>query len=232
MHFTLPLPLVYPLLQRMSTLQIQHPKPLRIGAQVVSYIFHPLFLPAAIAYVLLFLHPINTLLLEPFTRKKLLMMVLLNTVLFPAVVTFLLWRLKFIKNIYLENQRERIIPFTASIIFYFWAFYVSRNLNATPQALQQWLLGVFLCSCVAMFCNIFFKISMHAIGVGGLVTYCAWQQFTDPYWMPVLLLWSLLIAGLVCTARLIRNAHSPTEIYAGLAAGAVCQVAAGLIAGV
>jgi hypothetical protein len=32
----------------------------------------------------------------------------------------------------------------------------------------------------------------------------------------------------VGTARLIRNAHEPSDIYAGYLAGVICQVAAGI----
>jgi hypothetical protein len=114
-------------------------------------------------------------------------------------------------------------------MFYFWAYYVSRNLEAIPQSLQQWLLGVFLCSCAAMFVNIFRKISLHAIGMGGTIAFAAWQQATDNHWPHFKLLASMLLAGMVGTARLIRSAHKPADVYAGYLAGAICQWASGVI---
>jgi peptidase E len=41
----------------------------------------------------------------------------------------------------------------------------------------------------------------------------------------------LLIAGLTGTARLLREAHSAGEVYAGYLAGAICQLAGWYIAG-
>lgn len=206
-------------------------KPLRAGAQVVSYLAHPAFIPAFVAAILLFIHPINVLLVPFEIRIRIMAMILLNTLLFPTLIVFLLWRLGFTKNMYLENQKERIIPLVASIIFYFWAYYVGRNIDYIPQALQQWLMGVFLCSCAAMFTNIFKKISLHTIGVGGFVAFCVWQQATDMHWGNGWLLIGLLVAGLVGTARLIRGAHEPSDVYAGYLAGAICQVAAGIAMG-
>ena len=201
----------------------------RVAAQFFSYLFHPVFIPSAIAAFLLLLHPINTLLVPYDIRIRIMAMVVLNTLFFPVLTMLLLWRLKFIQNLYLETMRERIIPLNVSIIFYFWAFYVGRNLEAIPPSLQQWLLGVFLGSCAAMFTNIFKKISLHAIGMGGLVAFCAWQQAVDIYWPGWLFPASLLIAGLVGSSRLIRHAHEPSEIYIGYLVGAACQLAGSLI---
>ena len=202
---------------------------LRVGAQIISYLAHPLFIPIYMTWILMFQHPINKLLLPPEIRIRILAMVFINTVLFPALIVFLLKRLGFIKSIYMETTKERIIPLTAGIIFYFWAFYVSRNLDAIPHSLQQWLLGVFLSSSAAMFVNIWKKISLHAIGVGGFAAFCAWQQATDVNWPHWWLTLSILIAGVVGTSRLIRKSHVPSDIYAGYLVALVCQVAAGIV---
>ena len=204
-------------------------KPLRALAQLVSWLAHPLFVPAIFAGILLFVHPINQLMIPYPVRIRIMAMVGINTVLFPGLLAFLLYRLGFMKSIYMESQKDRIIPLVVGIMFYFWAFYVGRNLDVIPPSLQQWLLGVFLCSCAAMFTNIWKKISLHGIGMGGAITFCAWQQATDTHWPSFLLIPVLIIGGLVGTARLIRGAHDPSDIYAGYLAGAICQVAAGIV---
>lgn len=212
-----------------TTVNIQFSKPLRILAQAISWVAHPLFIPAMIAGVLLFLHPINQLMVPYEIRIRIMAMISINTVLFPGLLAFLLYRLGFMKSIYMESQKDRIIPLVVGIMFYFWAFYVSRNLEAIPRQLQQWLLGVFLCSCAAMFTNIFKKVSLHGIGMGGVIAFCAWQQATDRHWPHFLLIPAMLLGGIVGTARLIRGVHEPSEVYAGYLAGAICQVAAGIV---
>jgi hypothetical protein len=176
-------------------------------------------------------HPMFTLLLEEQVRVRLLAMVLLNTVLFPVLIAFLLWRLGFTKSLQMETQRERIDPLIINIIFYFWAWNVSRNLTDIPLPLVQWLLGVFLCGSAAMFTNIFLKISLHTIAMGGLIMFSVMMMLTDPFWPFWMLPVVLLIAGLTGTARLLREAHSAGEVYAGYLAGAICQLAGWYIAG-
>jgi hypothetical protein len=203
---------------------------LRAGAQILSLLFHPVFIPGAMAAWLLMGHPMFTLLLDEPVRVRLLAMVLLNTILFPVLIAFLLWRLGFTGSMQMETQRERIYPLIINIIFYFWAWNVSRNLENIPLPLVQWLLGVFLCSCAAMFTNIFMKISLHTIGMGGLLMFAVLMMLTDSFWPGWMLPLFLLIAGLTGTARLLREAHQPGEVYAGYLAGAICQLAGWYIA--
>jgi hypothetical protein len=203
----------------------------RSVAQFFSYLLHPLFVPAFVAAFILLKHPLYTLLLDEPVRVRLLVMVLINTILFPALIAFLLWRLGFTKGLQLETQRERIFPLVANIIFYFWAWNVARNLENVPVPLIQWLMGIFLCSSAAMFMNIFMKISLHTLGMGGLVAFALLMMINDPFWPGWILSLSLVLAGVVGTARLLREAHAPGEVYAGYMAGAICMVAGWFIAG-
>jgi hypothetical protein len=198
--------------------------------QVWSYLLHPLFLPLIISGLILYRHPLVSLLANDGEKIRLMVMTGINTILFPALIVFLLWRLKFVQNMYMTTQRERIIPLSVSVIFYFWAWYVSRNLDFAPQALQQWLLGVFLASCAANFTNIFFKLSLHTLGWGGVIGFFLARSFTDQYWPAGWIIPALLLAGLAGTARLLKSAHQPAEVYAGYLAGIICQVAAAWIA--
>lgn len=208
-----------------STMPAQ-PKWLSMLAQVVSYVLHPLFIPFMVVLFVLYRHPVNVLLTDEPIRLRIAAMSFINTVLYPGIFVFLIWRLKFIPSIYLESQRDRIIPLVSCIFFYFWAFYVSRNWEVIPQAVHQWLLGVFLTSSAAMFVNIFMKISLHTLAAGGALSFFIIQTAADPNWPLGALAPVALLAGLVGTSRLIRRAHEPSEIYAGYLAGGICQVAA------
>jgi hypothetical protein len=214
-----------------SSSVIHQPTGLRIVAKLLSYIFHPLFIPLYVTLVLLWLHPLNSLLLDHKRQVLTTAAIFMSTAFFPAVSVFLLWRLQFIDNIYLRKQKERIIPFVISMFFYFWIYYVSRNLDYFPQGLRMFLMGVFLSSASALFANIYTKISMHGIAMGGLAGFAILQQFTDAHWLPGWTHIAILIAGAVCTARLILNEHKPVDVYAGFFTGVLCQVAAWLIIG-
>lgn len=200
-------------------------------AHIVSYVLHPLFVPFVVAWIILYQHPIHILLTDAPIRLRIIAMVFINTVLFPGIFVSLLWRLKFLPSLYMTTRKERIIPLTVSILFYFWAYYVGRNIEAVPAALQQWLLGVFLASCAAMFTNIFFKISLHSLAAGGAVMFFVLSMKVDSNWPSWWLVPAVLLAGLVGTARMVLKSHEPGEIYAGYLAGAICQLAAMFIVG-
>lgn len=208
----------------LTIIQNQKSKTLRFFAHFLSIIFHPLFIPAYVVAMLIYLHSFNNLIISSFYKPRMMAMVILYTALFPGIVVFLAWRLKFIKNLYLEERTERIIPFVSTMFFYFWIYYVSRNLDYFPVSFKQFLLGVFLSSASALFANMYTKISMHGIAMGGLVGFMFRQLFVDGYFPTNFAFIGLLIAGTVCTARLILNAHKPIDIYAGFFVGIACQL--------
>lgn len=105
---------------------------LRFIANMLSYIFHPLFVPAYITAFLIFIHPYAFSGFNEKLRMLRFISVVLLTVFFPAFSVFLLRRLGFIDSIYLRTQRERIIPYIISMFFFFWIFYVSKNLPDSP----------------------------------------------------------------------------------------------------
>ena len=66
-----------------------------------------------------------------------------STAFLPLFSVLLMKQLGFIKSIFLRTQKDRIIPYIVCMIFYFWAWYVSRNLHDSPS-LTAMLLAVFL----------------------------------------------------------------------------------------
>ena len=198
--------------------------PLKLAARFVSYVFHPLFIPVYISAYLIYIHPYTFAALQ--TDQKLLRFISLSiiTCFFPAVTVFLLWRLKFAESIMLRTQKERIIPYVACIIYYWWAFYVSRTLPGSPGILTYFLLGLFLSVSVALMANNYFKISMHGLGVGGAVAYFILLATVSTESIGPVLALATILGGMVCTARLIISDHHPMEVYSGIFVGAICQL--------
>lgn len=206
--------------------QQRFPVPVKVFANLVSYLFHPLFIPAYVTAFLLFIHPYSFAGMADKQKMTTLGAVFFSTAFLPAFAVLLMKALGFIKSIHLQTQKERIIPYVAAITFYFWIWYVFHNLQDIPEYFVKFLLGVFLGVCAAWLFNIRYKISMHATGVGGLVTFFLLFTFGQTEETALFLAIAFLIAGLVCTARFIVSDHTPKEIYAGLIAGALCQIIA------
>lgn len=204
----------------------QQPKAIRIVAHALSYVFHPLFIPT---YVTAFLLYVDYYAFAGMSEKfKLfrLLSVLVNTAFIPAFSVFLMRRLGLIQSIFMRTQKERIIPYAASLIFYFWAWYVFHKQPDNPETFTDFLLGSFLAVCAAWFLNIMSKISMHGIAIGGFAMFFLLQAFNQHDATGVYFSLAILIAGLVCTSRLIVSDHTPGEVYMGFIAGGLCQLIA------
>ncbi|WEK36808.1 MAG: hypothetical protein P0Y53_04775 [Candidatus Pseudobacter hemicellulosilyticus] len=205
------------------------PAAVRAGAHVVSFIFHPLFIPVYVYAFLAWVHPYAFAAVPQKRKIMLLMAVFFSTGFLPMFSVLLMKGLGFIQSIFLRTQRERIIPYAAAIIFYFWIWYVFRNLQDIPGSFVNFLLGSFLGVCAAWLFNIRNKISMHGTGVGGLMMYFLIRVQTAEDNTALFLSAAILITGLVCTARFIVSDHTRREVYSGLIAGMVCQLIAWVI---
>ena len=205
------------------------PLGVRFFAHVFSYIFHPLFIPFYVCWFLAFVHPSCFSGFDTAGKARVLLSVVVNAIFFPAVTVLLLKALGFIESVFFRSQKDRILLYISSMIFFFWAQYSLREQPGVPRLVVAFMFGVFISSAAALIANIYFKVSMHAIGMGGLIgmALVITQQNT------MLMTWpmsaALLIAGLVCTSRMIVSDHTPKEIYCGLLIGIVCQLIGGLI---
>jgi hypothetical protein len=197
---------------------VHHHPALRVAAQVISWVFHPLFVTSYVMAFLIFLHPYVFEGYDHKTRVMRLLSVVLTDTLFPAFSVFLIWKLQFIRSMHLRTARERIIPYMVAMIFYWWTWHVYGNIDAPPVSVH-FLLGTFLAVCAAWFCNIYFKISMHAIAVGGMVLFSYLLASLDSYPSGLYLSVAVLVAGMVCTARLICSDHTVFEVWSGLFVG-------------
>ncbi len=119
---------------------------LKIPAQLFSYFFHPLFIPLIATWYLAFIQPGYFIGIPPGEKIYILIRVAYNTIFFPALAVVLLKAVGFIKSIFLKSQRERIIPYVAANIFYFWMYLVFKNQPDVPLILTMFIFGIFLSS--------------------------------------------------------------------------------------
>jgi hypothetical protein len=204
------------------------PQPIfaRLFANVISFVFHPLFIPVYVTLFAAFVHPLLFAGYSHSTKIKLLATVFVNFTFFPAIVVFLCWRLGFITSIKLKTQKERLIPLAATMVFYFWGWYVLRGLNEIPALYKQFLLGSFITIIAAWLTNIYFKVSLHGLAMGGLIAFMCILVFGYEGGSAHYLAIAFLIAGAVSASRLVLASHHSFEVYAALVIGIICQVLA------
>lgn len=206
---------------------LKFPVLVKWAAHLFSFVFHPLFIPVIATWFLAYIQPGYFTGIPPHDKFLIIIQVGLNTIFYPVLTILLLKALGFIKSIFLKTQRERIIPYIASNIFYFWMFLVFKNQPEVPVILTGFMFGVFLVSSAALIANIYFKISMHALGVGamcGLMGIIIFSGFSYANFLMTLLVF--IITGLVCTSRMIVSDHRPFDIYSGIFISIISQVIA------
>ena len=86
------------------------------------------------------------------------------------------------------------------------------------------ILGAGISILFSFFINFFWKISAHAIGVGGIVGATLGISYRLMIDLRMILLFTIIAAGIVCYARLRLKAHEPTQVYAGFFLGMVTEL--------
>jgi hypothetical protein len=201
-------------------------KSLRFLAQFVSYVFHPLFVPTFFLLFLIQVVPYEFASITEWQLKLRVFSVFWLTAFFPAFAVFLLWRLKFSESIFLRTQKERIIPYVITMFFYWWMYYLSRNFTDQPLALKYFYFGIFIASAIGLTANHFIKVSLHTMGVSGLLTAVVLVSFTYPINNLPWVVASVAIAAIVWSARMIVSDHTNKELVVGFVIGLSTQLAA------
>lgn len=202
----------------------KHPsRTVRFFAHFISILFHPLLISSYVFAFLIYLHPAVFEGVDPHTRNLRMFSMVLFTIFFPAISLFLAWRLKLIKSLSLENRQDRLVGFIVTMFFYFWTSYVFRNMPDVPAVAAHFVLGTFLAVCGAWMCTIFYKISLHAVAMGGLISFSILFAYVDPFVSGLYLVLPVLICGLVCSSRLILGAHNRFEMITGFIVGFLAQ---------
>jgi hypothetical protein len=198
---------------------------LRVPAMMLSYLFHPVFMPTIMAALLYRLTPTS---FAGFTGplfSRLLLSIFIITAFFPIITTLFTKAVGFIESIHMHNAKDRIIPLLGTMIWYFWAHHVAKNINA-PFILQVLLLGSFWGVIAVFMINIFMKISMHTAAAGSMLGILIVLMFSSPVNMAIPFFIMLFIAGLIGTARMILMAHHGREIWLGYIVGILVQIGA------
>jgi nitrate reductase NapE component len=195
----------------------------KIFSEIFSIFFHPVFIPLYVVGFLLYIHPTAFTGFSEASKRQVMVIITLNAVLFPLLSVLLLKALGFIQSIRMHVPKDRIIPLIAAGIFLFWTYTVFKEQSAFPSVLKIFFFGVFLASSLALIVNTYSKVSLHAIGMGGWmgIFLVVMNQQTMLMTWPLAVV--ILLTGLVCSARLIRNHHTPFEVVLGIAIGLLTQ---------
>ena len=189
---------------------------------VLSWAFHPVFQPVWLIAFVLF-SDTSTLFLgfDKSQRWLILGQAVTLYAFFPLVTVGLLKALDFLESIHLRTQRERVIPLVASGIWYFWIWYVWKNLPDYPMALVRFALAAWTVSWITLMINARMKISLHTTACGLILSFLFLWAREHTMGAGIYLPIGCLLAGAIGAARLQVSDHSPKEVYLGYGVGIV-----------
>lgn len=145
------------------------------------------------------------------------------TCIIPVISIYLLSRFGIVKDPKLNERTERTWPYLIGTVCYI-ATGVYYYFVHAPIWLSMFVEGGALALIVLTIVNTRWKISGHATGVGGLCAMvfflmCSGNSVTDLWWEFIAV---VVVAGCVCTSRLILERHTLMQVAAGFLNGFVC----------
>lgn len=202
-----------------------------ILARILSYIFHPIFILFYGIMIFAYYSPYSfgeRSFAELFAHREhsvFFIWVFLLSVFFPILSVVMMYALQLIKSIEMEDRMDRIGPFIATGVFYLWAVKNFMYFSIHPLCIT-FALGSTIALFMSFFINIFSKISLHTVGMGGLLAMVLLIMPISPYSMTLIFWLITLMTGAIGTARLLLKAHEPREVYGGYMIGFFGQLLA------
>lgn len=200
-------------------------------SRIVSIIFHPLLLaPYLFAIFSVFL-PAGLAPLKEEGYLNFIFLIFCVTVALPVFNVLIFKAIGSIRSLAMEDRRERIVPFAFITVLYGAVTYLfySRTRMSLDDNLMKFLITIDILVFIATIVTLFYKVSVHSMGIWALIgILLPLNKVSEDgaLFFPTIL--AIVIAGLVMTARLQLNAHSPREVMVGgvlgVAIGFSCMV--------
>ena len=178
---------------------------------------------------------------DPKAKGLIIISVTSLTIVFPLICVLMMKLLGLIESVQMKGDKERVGPLIATGIFYLWLFINIKDNDMIPEAFSFFVLGSTIALFIGFFLSNFDRISLHTIGIGGLLMGAIIIRFNYAYeiipldlgtlgayaiQVDLIVILTIIIAGIVGTSRLLLGAHNREQIFGGYVVGIFSQLIA------
>ena len=194
---------------------------MKLLANIISSVFHPLFMPVfGMSFYLKYMFFLEV---KPVFYKFIILVILVCTLFFPLMSILLMRSSKIISSVHMPTKEERRWPLLFGTFFFFLAYMLISYVKSPVKELNYITIAGIATLMICTIVNLLYKLSIHMAGIGGItgmmVAYAPQAEINMLY----VLIGMIFASGLVGFARLQLSAHSSGQVAAGYAAGFVSQ---------
>lgn len=196
-------------------------------SKVISIILHPILMPLLAFYLSISLFPSIGFAITNHLNYIYSVLVI-SSIILPLISIFVLIKSGRVESIEMTNHYERPTPLFRTAFLIGLGYFLIENTLALSPILKSELLGAIIIMILAALISKYWKISLHMLGIGGLFGILISLNLLFGG-MELIIILTLLIAGLLGISRIKEKAHSYKQIYTGFILGASVEIIAMLI---
>ena len=193
-------------------------------SKFISYVFHPVFIPLIILFILFYFTPIiaNSTSNNICVNSIYTLFILVYTIL-PVLTSVVLVKFGLIGSFEMHDNRDRIVPLITNIIYMILGGIINSScLNIFPFV-KLIFLAIFIITICALVISFFWKISLHTLDAGNMLAVFVSSNFLiEPNLFLVFI--SLVFALIIAFSRYSEGSHTIPQLILGMVIGFCAQV--------
>ena len=192
---------------------------MKVVAKLISILFHPLLLTTYLVIVLTVFFP-SMLMIRNENQRIIVSLIFVFTFVLPALNIAMLRSFGTISSLMLESRQERIVPFVFISLLYILVTFLFHYKLPFSSNFNKLMIIITAMIVVSLIITFFYKISIHSLamcgGIGILLPLNKVSEQVNLLWPTAI---TIVVAGLVMSARLFLGAHTPREVMYGSVVG-------------
>ena len=188
-------------------------------SNIISYLLHPLALTTVMAFLLLFGNSVMSMI--PLTIKLYFLgMTAITTLVIPALLTGIYKVFDLLPRMSRNERTAQIPSLVAAAACYIMCYFILRRLDLA-FLLNKIVIAAAACALASLIVSLFYRVSLHMAGMGGLLAILAAFNFSGFGTMPYTMMAFIFLAGLLASARLYLGNNYSLQLALSFIGGVV-----------